>query len=135
MAAKFCRRIATAHPRGRSQRLNVSMYSGVEKKFFLKIATEESGRVMMEGEFNSMSSLHQTSPDFVPKPLTWEKCRIQTPETYFFLCDFTKMTNDMPGPARPCAKLAELYSTSQSPTGMFGFHIPTCHGKFAQEIA
>jgi protein-ribulosamine 3-kinase len=115
--------------------LNVILPSGIEKKFFLKVATEEPGRVMMEGEFNSMSSLYQNSPGFIPKPLAWGKFKMKAPETYFFLCDFINMTNDMPDPVQFCAKLAELHRTSESPTGMFGFHVSTCHGRFAQEMA
>ena len=116
-------------------RLIVLLPDGAEKKYFLKIATDEAGRVMMEGEYNSMISIYEISPDFVPKPHTWGKFKLEAPETYFFLCDFIEMTNTLPEPALFCAKLAQLHECSQSPTGMFGFPIPTCHGRFAQEIS
>ncbi|KAG9186476.1 hypothetical protein G6011_09584 [Alternaria panax] len=54
-------------------RLNVLLPDGVAKTYFLKVATDETTRVMVEGEFNSMTSLYETSPDFVPKPVTWSK--------------------------------------------------------------
>ncbi|KAB2101247.1 hypothetical protein AG0111_0g10247 [Alternaria gaisen] len=133
-------KVLSAHSYGSSAwtvtaRLDVILPSGIEKKFFLKVATEEPGRVMMEGEVNSMNSLYQNSPGFIPKPLTWGKFKMKAPETYFFLCDFINMTNDMPDPVQFCAKPAELHRTSESPTGMFGFHVSTCHGRFAQEMA
>ncbi|RYN35641.1 hypothetical protein AA0113_g1281 [Alternaria arborescens] len=133
-------KVLSAHSYGSSAwtvtaRLNVILPSGIEKKFFLKVATEEPGRVMMEGEFNSMSSLYQNSPGFIPEPLTWGKFKMKTPETYFFLCDFINMTNGMPDPVQFCAKLAELHRTSEPPTEMFGFHVSTYHGRFAQEMA
>ncbi|KAI4641635.1 hypothetical protein J4E93_007733 [Alternaria ventricosa] len=101
-------------------RLVVLLPDGVEKKYFLKIATEEAGRVMMEGEYNSIASLYEISPDFVPKPHTWGKFKLEAPETYFFLCDFIDMTNTLPEPTLFCAKLAQLHKFSRSPTGMFG---------------
>jgi len=115
-------------------RLNVLLPNGLEKKFFIKIATGEPGHVMMRGEFNAMSALYRTCPGFIPKPLTWGKFK-EAPETYFFLLDFVNMTNDLPDPVQFCAKLADLHRSSESPTGMFGFHVPTCHGRFAQDVA
>lgn len=87
---------------------------------------------MMEGEFTGMTELYKTMPSFVPKPLAWGKFRLRSPETYFFLCDFIEMTNDLPDAAEFCTQLAELHSISKSPTGKFGFQIPTCHGRFPQ---
>jgi len=70
----------------------------------------------------------------VPKPLAWGKFDSGDPETYFFLCDFIDMTNDLPDPAEFCMQLAELHSISESPTGNFGFHVATCHGRFPQYV-
>ncbi|KAI9746972.1 MAG: hypothetical protein M4579_007549, partial [Chaenotheca gracillima] len=44
------------------------------------------------------------------------------------------MDTSLPDPARLAARLAQLHKTSVSPTGQFGFHIPTCHGRFAQVV-
>ncbi|KAH6860865.1 hypothetical protein BKA58DRAFT_443645 [Alternaria rosae] len=105
--------------------LVVVLPDGAEKNYFLKIATDEAGRVIMEGEYNPMTSLYEISPYFVPKPHTWGKSKLEAPETYFFLCDFIDMTNPLPEPTLFCAKLAQLHKSSQSPKGMFGFPIPT----------
>lgn len=94
--------------------------------------TTEGGKVMMEGEFNSMTELHKLSPSFVPKPHAWGKFHLSNPVTHFFLCDFIDMEKKIPGPGPFCTRLAEVHLTSQSPTGQFGFAVPTCHGKIVQ---
>ena len=89
---------------------------------------------MMEGEFYAMTELYKTMPSLVPKPLTWDKFKLKEVDTYFFLCDFINMDIRLPDPTRLCSKIAELHRTSASPTGKFGFHISTCHGKFPQHV-
>lgn len=81
-----------------------------------------------------MTALYEGAPNFVPKPYAWGKFQRQDPETYFFLCDFIHMSNELPEPVQFCSKLAELHRRSTSPTGKFGFHIPTCHGRFQQAV-
>ncbi|KAL9622223.1 MAG: hypothetical protein Q9160_003406 [Pyrenula sp. 1 TL-2023] len=97
-------------------------------------ATENAGKLMMEGEFHAMSELHKTMASFVPKPHAWGKMKLPVVDTYFLLTDFIDMSNELPDPVRLCSRLAELHRVSVSPTGKFGFHIPTCHGKFQQHI-
>ncbi|KAL9121833.1 MAG: hypothetical protein Q9187_001608 [Circinaria calcarea] len=106
---------------------------------FLKRAVQEpddedAGKIMIEGEFNAMYELYQVTPSFVPQPYTWGKLGLASPETYFFLCDFIDMSNKLPEPVQFCSRLAELHRISESPTGKFGFHVPTCHGRFPQLV-
>jgi protein-ribulosamine 3-kinase len=89
---------------------------------------------MMEGEFNSITTIHNLIPSFVPKPLAWGKFKLASPDTYFFLCDFVEMSTDMPDPVKFCARVAELHDKGVSPTGKFGFHITTVHGKTEQPV-
>jgi protein-ribulosamine 3-kinase len=89
---------------------------------------------MMEGEFNAMTELYKTMPSLVPRPYAWGKFKLPTLDTYFFLCDFIDMSNRLPDPVRLCSRIAELHRTSVSPTGKFGFHVPTCHGRFPQYV-
>lgn len=89
---------------------------------------------MMEGEFNAMAELYKTVSTLVPQPHAWGKFKIQQPNTYFFLCDFIDMRNQLPDPARLCSRIAELHRASVSPTGKFGFHISTYHGKYSQSV-
>ncbi|MCJ1466022.1 hypothetical protein MMC07_004641 [Pseudocyphellaria aurata] len=100
----------------------------------LYCATDGAGKIMMEGEFNAMAELYKSMPSFVPRPRRWGKFCLSWPETYFFLCDFIDMSNELPDPKRFCSRLAELHCVSESPTGKFGFHVPTCHGRFPQFV-
>jgi protein-ribulosamine 3-kinase len=90
---------------------------------------------MMEGEFSSITTIYNLIPSFVPKPLAWGKFELASPDTYFFLCDFVEMSTDMPDPVKFCARVAELHRKGVSPTGKFGFHITTVHGKTEQPVS
>jgi len=89
---------------------------------------------MMEGEFNSMRELYKVTPTFVPKPITWGTFKTGLPVTHFFLCDFIDMSNKLADPVAFGSQLAELHMKSVSPTGQFGFHITTCHGRYPQVV-
>lgn len=89
---------------------------------------------MLEGEFHSMTELYKTLPSFIPEPRAWGKFKMPYPETYFFLCDFIDMSNDLPDPVQFCSRVAELHKRSKSPTNQFGFHITTCQGRFPQAV-
>ncbi|KAI4224788.1 MAG: hypothetical protein L6R40_008416 [Gallowayella cf. fulva] len=115
----------------RTARILVQSPDGSSRQYFLKCATE-GGRIMMEGEFNSMSELYKLAPSFVPRPHAWGKFERASPVTHFFLCDFIDMETEMPEPIAFCARLAEIHLNSQSPTGQFGFMVPNCHGKILQ---
>jgi protein-ribulosamine 3-kinase len=73
-------------------------------------------------------------PSFVPQPHAWGKFQISNPATYFFLCEYIEMANDMPDPVQFCSRVAELHKVSKSPTDCFGFHATTCQGKFPQAV-
>ncbi|CAH0051071.1 unnamed protein product [Clonostachys solani] len=112
--------------------LQLQMEDGSEETYFLKSASGDHGRIMMEGEFNSMSELYMWAPDFVPKPHSWGEYAKSGPDTYFFLSQFLKIGDAMPDPEYLCSKLARLHRDSHSPTGKFGFHSTTCQGRTAQ---
>ncbi|KAK8197608.1 Fructosamine kinase-domain-containing protein [Phyllosticta capitalensis] len=116
-----------------SARLILELPGGVQEQYKMKTAAGDNGRLLMEGEFAAMSELYKTSPDFVPKPHSWGKFRSE--EKYFFLAHFIQMRDRMPNPDKLCPKLAELHEKSVSPTGKFGFHVPTCQGRTAQAVS
>ncbi|KIW15071.1 hypothetical protein PV08_07858 [Exophiala spinifera] len=116
-------------------RLNVEQADGTVMAYFLKCAAGDAGRLMMEGEFNSMTELYTTMPELAPKPLTWVKFSTPSPETYFFLSEFIDMSDRPPEPNQLCTKLAKLHRTSTSPTGKFGFHITKCQGRNPQSVS
>lgn len=86
----------------------------------------------MEGEYNAMTELQKFAPSFTPKPYTWGKFESEPPITYFFLLEFKDMSSELPDPKLFCSELARLHQSSISPTGKFGFHITTTHGKMPQ---
>lgn len=124
-------RLISARPLGISTwtnttRLSVEHPDGKEKVYFLKCAQSEDGRVLVQGEFNSMSEIYATAPGFVPKPYTWGTCYLDDTEAYFFISEFIDFSSKLSKFDRICRKLADLHQTSVSPTGKFGFHVTTC---------
>lgn len=114
--------------------ISVELPDGTPARYFVKCATEDAGRLMMEGEFNAMTELYNTMPSMVPKPYSFGKCKIERPETYFFISQFIDMSDRVPDPNQLCSKLAQLHCNSVSPTGKFGFHITTCQGRTHQSV-
>lgn len=130
-------RVLSAHRYGSSAwtitaRITTELADGSVKKFFLKCATEDAGHAMMEGEYWAMMELYKTIPAGIPKPLARGKFQTEIPATYFFLCEFAEMSNQVPDPDRLCALITELHRKSVSPTGKFGFHVRTCNGRTPQ---
>ena len=115
-------------------RIFTELADGTPKKYFLKCATEDAGHAMMEGEFWAMTELYKTIPTAIPKPLARGKFQIGNPPTYFFLCDFVDMSNQVPDPDKLCALIIDLHRNSVSPTGKFGFHVRTCNGRTPQAV-
>lgn len=87
---------------------------------------------MIIGEYESVKAMHDTLPDFVPKAYAWGQYTEDGKETYFLLVEFRLVGEQPPDPVRFTAKLAELHKKSVSPTGKFGFHVVTYHGKVPQ---
>ncbi|GKZ77740.1 hypothetical protein AnigIFM56816_000523 [Aspergillus niger] len=116
-------------------RLCVKDNIGIEKLYFLKCATGNNGRLLIQGEFNAQCELYRTTPDSVPKPYSWGEIDQSEPKTYFFLSEFINMADRIPDPYKLCTKLARLHRASVSPTGMFGFHITTCQGNTPQNVS
>jgi fructosamine-3-kinase len=87
---------------------------------------------MLKGEYNSMISLFETAPTFVPTPCTWCQLNVSNLPTYFFL----DMNNDEPpGPTKLCTKLIALHCNSVSPNGKFGFQMNTYQSNLPQQTA
>lgn len=91
-------------------------------RFFVKYATDDHGSAQLEGEFKSMQEINATVPGFGPKPYHFGKLEGTRSPTFFFLCEFANITNNLPDPKALGARLAQMHHKSQSPTGKFGFH-------------
>ncbi|KAK3322630.1 Fructosamine kinase-domain-containing protein [Apodospora peruviana] len=107
-----------------------------ETLYFVKVAQGERGRVMLHGEFEASKTVYNTMSDFIPKPIGFGKyCHDDHTENdddrtcYFYISEFIDMdVATAPDPVEFTRKLAHLHKTSRSPTGKFGFHVPTCDG-------
>ena len=86
---------------------------------------------MVHGEFESMKVIHSLSLDFAPKPIAWGTYQA-IPDTYFFLCEFRDMIDNMPYPHKFTVRLTKLHQNSSSLTGKFGFHMTTYSGNLPQ---
>ena len=115
-------------------RVETTLADGTPKLFFVKYADGDTGRSMLQGEYHSMVELYRWAPGFVPQPYTWGQLNVTDPDTYFFVCEFIEMTTDDPDPVQLATKLAKLHLGSHSPTGKFGFPVPTCRGNVVQAV-
>ncbi|KAI0015389.1 Fructosamine kinase-domain-containing protein [Xylariomycetidae sp. FL0641] len=111
-------------------KLTAELSNGTQKAFFLKCATER-GALMMEGEYTSLSAIRDVVPSFAPQP--HGRGKLKSSEASFLIMDFLDLDKAvLPDPKALCARLVDLHLKSVSPTGRFGFHMPTCHGKNVQ---
>lgn len=92
---------------------------------------------MLGGEFESSKMIHSIMPDFIPQPFGFGKFKAQrTPAaTYFYLSAFIDMdVTTAPDPEEFMGRLAELHTTSRSPTGQFGFSVVTYDGNIPHTV-
>ncbi|KAI1767823.1 Fructosamine/Ketosamine-3-kinase [Hypoxylon sp. FL1150] len=86
---------------------------------------------MVESEYESMKAIYEVVPAFAPKPIAHGAYETD-PYTYFSLCEFREMLQSLPDVHKFATGLAELHRNSKSPTGKFGFHMPTYSGNLPQ---
>jgi protein-ribulosamine 3-kinase len=70
----------------------------------------------------------------VPKPIGWGQYYDGDSQVYFILSDYHDMTSQEPDPTCFAKKLADLHTQGKSPTGNFGFAVPTALGKFERTV-
>lgn len=97
-----------------------------------KVSQGDAGRGMMYGEFHSMSALHGALPELAPRPIGWGEYANEA-DTYFFLCDFHDMTDEVPDASDFPEMVAKLHKNGVSPSGKFGFPVPTYQGRLPQD--
>lgn len=115
-----------------SGRIDIEMEDGSPQTFFIKVVSKDTGRQMMNGEFESMAAIHSLVPEFAPKPIAWGTYQT-VPDTHFFLCEYREMTEELPDVHKFAARLAALHQNSKAPNGKFGFHITTFNGNLSQD--
>jgi len=95
---------------GKTAKLIVQLPDGEKENYFLKVrprcqvefflfactwtdfgqvvSLEDTGRVMCQGEFESLKAIDNATPGFCPKPYAWGRYSKEEPETYFILEEF-----------------------------------------------
>ncbi|KAF2650566.1 hypothetical protein K491DRAFT_608567 [Lophiostoma macrostomum CBS 122681] len=118
----------------RTARIQTHDADGNAVSYFLKVSQSDVGRGMMHGEFHSMSALYTSMPFLVPRPIA-SGSYAKDADISFSLSAFHNMVNaDHIPDARTLAPLlADLHKTSVSPSGKFGFHMPTYQGRLPQD--
>jgi len=114
----------------KTAKIVINLHDGTAQAYFLKISSENVAPIMMEGEFNSIKTIHSLMPEFAPKPFGWGEYK-SSPGTYFVLMEFLDIVVELPDPGTFCHLVSQLHK-GKSPTNRFGFHVPTCHGKIPQ---
>ena len=98
---------------------------------FHKVTQNDVGKAMVSGEFVSMTALHDVLPQLTPAPIAWGTYA-QDSNAHFFLCEFVDMSDDLPHDDTLMRLLAELHRKSTSPTGRYGFPVPTLQATVPQ---
>jgi len=107
---------------------------GKSVAYFLKATPSKSGKIMFNGELESLRAIHAAMPDFCPEPIgtgVYES----DPNIYFFLSGFIDMLDEPPDPNTLPEKVAELHKRAVAPDGMYGFHVPTTAGLLPVKVA
>ena len=86
---------------------------------------------MLRGEYASMNAIHQTVPDLVPVVLA-SGSYASNADVHFNLFRYVEMTGEPDQGNKLTAKVKELHTKGISPTGKFGFPIPTSQGAVIQ---
>ncbi|KAH6656267.1 hypothetical protein BKA67DRAFT_531549 [Truncatella angustata] len=108
---------------------------GEEQSYFLKVAFEDHGKIMLRGEYESSKIVFGVMKNFLPKPYGFGKYKVQNPPTYFYLSEFVDMdVTTAPDPAEFTKRLSQLHKLGESPTGQFGFAAQTCDGQVAHMV-
>ncbi|KAF2113619.1 Fructosamine kinase-domain-containing protein [Lophiotrema nucula] len=90
------------------------------------VLASEPGRRMMEGAFESDSVYSSYAPANMPAPMGFGEFK-ENPDTWFYVCEFHDMIDELPDVSDLVNIVAKVHRASmgKSPTGKFGFAVPT----------
>ena len=84
---------------------------------------------MAEGEYFSASAINAAAPGLAPDPVAWGTYDVGAQEYFFYLSNYHDMDlSAAPDPVTFADRVAEFHGNGKSPTGMFGFPVPTVIG-------
>ncbi|KAL6695294.1 Fructosamine kinase domain-containing protein [Trichoderma pleuroticola] len=108
------------------------------KSYFVKCASGDEGKMMLQGEHASLRAIEAASPGLVPGVVGFGefKNRPLGHSIYFLIEDFLDLRNpSTPNPDEFAARIVALHLGGKSPEGKFGFPIPTCDGPLPHPVA
>ncbi|CAG9978528.1 unnamed protein product [Clonostachys byssicola] len=97
-----------------------------DHEFFIKILDREDARELAEGEFESMTLMHELIPEAIVPPIAWGMFETDNSKA-FYLTYFRDLDKKHP-PDDSLIRLISKIHEKESPTGKFGFHVPTFYG-------
>jgi protein-ribulosamine 3-kinase len=86
---------------------------------------------MTSSEFEAMTALYQIMPEMVARPVACGSYE-SSPDTYFFVCEFRELSDDIPDPYPFASLMAELHKRGVNAEGKFGMPIVTFGGNNPQ---
>ena len=89
-----------------------------------QVYTTAKGRAQAIGEYESTKALHAVIPQNVPRPYALGVLSTD-PSKHFLIVEFKDMLEETPPVAELASVMANLHTNSASPTGKFGFTVPT----------
>ncbi|KAI0023099.1 Fructosamine kinase-domain-containing protein [Xylariomycetidae sp. FL0641] len=107
-------------------KIDTERADGSTQSYFLKVYTTANAAAMVRGEYEGSAALHAALPANVPRPIAWGRLA-RAPAQHFYLGEFVRMRDRLPGTAAFAGVIARLHRTP-SPTGRFGFAVPTFGG-------
>ncbi|KAL8832478.1 MAG: hypothetical protein Q9191_000248 [Dirinaria sp. TL-2023a] len=107
-------------------RIRTHQENGTSKDFFKKVQRGSVGRRMMLGTFASENAFYNFAPRNIPKPIAWGNYK-SNEDMWFYLAEYHDMTDEVPDPQQFVSIIVKIHreSSGKSPTGKFGFEVPT----------
>lgn len=80
----------------------------------------------MLGTFASEKAFYEYAPQNIPKPIAWGNYK-SNEEMWFYLAEYHEMVDEVPDPQQFVSIIVDIHQKSMgnSPTGNFGFDVPT----------
>jgi len=117
----------------RTAKIEATNLDGEDADYFVKVHQGEHGKTMVSAEFEAMSALFKIMPEIIARPVGWGSYE-SFPDTYFFVCEYHEMSEDIPDLSDFPALIAEMHKRGISPDGKFGFPLETFSGNAAQNF-
>ncbi|CAH0052437.1 unnamed protein product [Clonostachys solani] len=93
---------------------------------FMKILDREDAKELAEGEYESMVLMHKLIPEAIVPPIAWGMFETDSSKA-FYLTYFRDLDKQLPSDDSLIRLISKIHQ-KESPTGKFGFHVPTFYG-------